>query len=224
MKINLSDDHAVESRDHGLLRRIALLVDTIRIVFENLPPDFEDVPEKRSLNLVTVCLQAFTTNLFGALDNIATVWASEFKIRKEDGSELPKSWIGIKPNNVFLRSTFSEEFNAVLREMDDWIDHLEYFRHALAHRIPLYIPPYSVKNDDEARYHEISGMLWLEFDQDKRAALETELRNLKSFQPVMLQSYENPKLVPFHVQMLQDFLAIEKICNEFGTELQRKLG
>lgn len=222
LELKLKNQKANEFCKHGLLRRISVLTEAIETIFETLPPDFKGVPEKKTLNLVTICLQATATNLFGVLDNIGTIWVNEFGIKKSDGGDLPRTWVGIRPKNKVVRKSFSDDFQKFLRTMDPWMKYLDYFRHSLAHRIPLYIPPYSVSDKDEKRYHELNGMLWLEFDLEKRAKLQAELEALKLFQPVMLQSWERPKLVLFHGQILNDFLTIEEICKEFLVEIDRR--
>ena len=41
-----------------------------------------------------------------------------------------------------------------MKGLDKWFVHIADLRHALAHRIPLYIPPYVIHIDDEAAYKD----------------------------------------------------------------------
>ena len=42
-----------------------------------------------------------------------------------------------------------------LTGLGDWFDHIIDFRDALVHRIPLYIPPYIVSQDNDAKYQAL---------------------------------------------------------------------
>ena len=59
--------------------------------------------------------------------------------------------------NRGYRESFSAEFQAYLQELDAWFGQLENFRHALAHRIPLYIPPYIIDPKNEQAYRELEA-------------------------------------------------------------------
>jgi hypothetical protein len=41
-----------------------------------------------------------------------------------------------------------------LKGLDGWFKQIGNLRHALAHRIPLYIPPYVIANKDESAYRD----------------------------------------------------------------------
>ena len=75
-------------------------------------------------------------------------------------------------------------------------------RHALAHRIPLYIPPYVIRDADVAAYHELAGKMNDAIKaQDLSAydALSAERLSLGRFQPWISQSFaKGAKPVVFH--------------------------
>ena len=70
---------------------------------------------------------------------------SEQNITKSDGAPLPPEWVGLRAKNTDVRDSLGQEFRQFLEGMSDWFKYLEDYRHALAHRIPLYrhspLPP-----------------------------------------------------------------------------------
>lgn len=208
----------------GFARRVSLLARCIRMVFQALPPDREDFPEKDQLHDADIHIQAFIFNVFGAIDNLAWVWNFE-RLTRPNGSRLNKSKVGLRKKDVTLRATLSHEFNAYLDTLEDWFELLDDFRHALAHRIPLYVPPYGLApaqadafNELELRMNEAMKAR----DYDTHDLLSAEQKKLVRFQPLMLHSFnEDPKLVPFHVQMLADFKTIDQLGWKMLEELSQ---
>jgi hypothetical protein len=96
--------------------------------------------------------------------------------------------------------------------------YLKSYRDALAHRIPLYIPPAEFTKDEGKRYNQLEGekinlikaMEWQRLEE-----LYEEQENIGRPSFIFLHSYEEepPKPVFFHPQLLGDGLAII----EFGT-------
>jgi hypothetical protein len=76
-------------------------------------------------------------------------------LRKDDGTPIPYSWVGLSEKCTFVRGSFSPEVRRYLTGLRGWFDHLEDFHHALAHRIPLYIPPFNLPPDKLAVYHDL---------------------------------------------------------------------
>ncbi len=125
-------------------------------VFDTLPPEKGRAPTANELIDLAINIQAFIFNVFGSIDNLAWIWVHERNLTKPDGSALPFSWVGLSRGNNFVRNTFSNDFRAYLAELDPWFVHLEGYRHALAHRVPLYVPPYIITPDREGAYNELS--------------------------------------------------------------------
>jgi hypothetical protein len=129
---------------HGFLRRLKTLYRCIDRVFTLLPPALDDIPAEDALEDATIAIQAFIFNLFGSLDNLAWIWVEEKALRRPDGAPLAQRQVGLGAKYQIVRQSFSKSFEAYLETIADWFAHLEGYRHALAHRIPLYIPPHSV--------------------------------------------------------------------------------
>ena len=219
------NQQALEYAHHGFSRRLTTLVRCIENTFRILPPDFVGLPSREQLLDAAINVQAFTFNVFGSLDNLAWIWVSERGVTKKDGLPLPPTWVGLGKANMFVRQSFSSDFQEYLRQLDPWFHHLEDFRHALAHRIPLYIPPYVVPKANEAAYrqHQVSVDVALstrnftEYD-----FLSDEQDALSVFRPWVTHSVMGDTTpVMLHAQLLVDFATVEAVAPRVLTELDR---
>lgn len=192
-------------------------------MFEILPPDQKAIPSRNEVVDATINIQAFVFNVFGSIDNLAWIWVEEKAFKKENGSPVPQSWVGLSENNKFVRNSFSIEFQDYLKQLKPWFEYLENFRHALAHRIPLYIPPYTVTKANLAAHQQLEGLKseaikQLNFAEYDRLSAEQEA--LGSFSPFMTHSLEvGARPVVFHSQMLADFNTIEELAQKMLKEL-----
>ncbi len=184
----------------GYIRRLDILRLCIKDVFELLPPNQEDIPDIVTRTEAVVRLQAFSVNVFGAVDNLAWIWVAEKSITKENGDKIPSGWIGLGPNNKVVVATLSQEFKKHLGTLKNWFVELEGFRHAVAHRIPLYIPPYVIQQKDSTEHQRLySQLLALGYDPGEYRRISSELRRLKRFEPRMRHSFEEKsKNIIFH--------------------------
>jgi hypothetical protein len=138
-----ANEKAKEYAQHGLCRRLSIMVHMVETVFELLPPDLDAIPESVTVMDATACIQNFVMNAFGCLENLAWIWVLEKNIRGKGGAELGRYEIGLgKPH---VRKSFSPECKAFLDDNQDWLGNLISFRDGLAHRIPLYIAPYVIE-------------------------------------------------------------------------------
>jgi hypothetical protein len=207
----------------GFLRRLGTLRHCINRVFELLPPALQDIPTDEACTGATIALQAFIFNVFGCMDNLAWVWIEESSVRKLDGTPLAQNAIGLGAKYTRVRHSFSEAFRAYLQTREDWFAHLEGYRHALAHRIPLYIPPHAVAPDNEAEYlslaHQISDAV-LAANPALESSLRQRQRELMFFRPWMTHSFEErAPIAVIHPQMLADFNTVEEVACRMLSEL-----
>ncbi len=213
---------------HGFCRRLHTLALTTRHVFEMLPPDIESVPQKEVLDDVTIQVQAFVFNVFGAIDNLAWCLFYEKGMKRENGKAVPASWIALSPDNKFLVPTLSKPFREHIAELKTWFDVIEGYRHGLAHRIPLYIPPFAIPTDKIAEYHDLDAKVldalsrhaWDEMEKHEAAQLAMHV-----FHPEMMHSFEEGvSSVRFHPQMLSDFGLVEVLGRRMLNELNSLAG
>ena len=215
-------DGACEFARQGFLRRLKILAHCIEEVFKSVPPDITQPPEAYERLNAVVYLQAFIFNVFGCIDNLAHVWVKERGLTEKDGKPLPKNWIGFSKKHKTVRKSLSKEFQDYLAGLNMWFENLESFRHALAHRIPPYIPPYSVLEDKLCEYEEIEARIneaRMRGDCTKVDRLKDEKKALVRFEPVITHSFsENARKVYFHAQMIADFNTVEGIAQKLLEE------
>jgi hypothetical protein len=114
-------------------------------------------------------------------------------------------------------------FQQYLLSREKWFAYLDDYRHALAHRIPLYVAPYTLNpakldehNELERRKNEADRQrnyeLWLELDVEQEA--------LGTFTPWMMHSFsEGAAPVSFHFQVLIDWNTVVEMADKFLQEL-----
>jgi hypothetical protein len=223
-KREFSNARAREYVWNGFLRRVNTLVRCIENVFEGLPPDLVEPPPTELLSDAIINIQAFVFNAFGSIDNLAWIWVSEKRLTQENGSPIPDMWVGLGKRNKFVRCSFSQEFQTYLSNLDNWFDNLENFRHALAHRIPLYVAPFVILQANEASYRDLEdrkNQAIASRDFAGYDRLSAEQTALGVFWPSMTHSFEEKAHhVAFHAQMLADFNTIEEI----GLKILEELG
>jgi hypothetical protein len=194
-------------------------------VFKVLPPDQEGIPTDDSRHDAEINIQAALMNAFGATDNLAWVWLKEKKTGK-NGKPLDKSEVGLRKRNDRVRSTFSEDFQHYLLSRDDWFDGLVDYRDALAHRIPLYIPPYMFDPKDEAAHTDLEArqnQARLRGDETEYERLEVEQKRLTYFEPWMVHSYlDNVRPLIFHPQLIANFNTVHEMGLKMLAELDRR--
>jgi hypothetical protein len=206
---------------HGFGRRLNLLRAAIEQVFTVLPPESDAIPGEEENLRATIAIQAFVLNVVGCVDNLAWIWVYERDVKASNGTELDRKSVGLWKREV--QATMSVEFRAYLDSRKAWLESINDFRDALAHRIPLYIPPYGV---DRSKIEELNRL-----DTEAHAALlrrdhvsydraRGAQKRLGNFHPVTMHSFhEQSGHVYFHFQLLNDWLTIE----ELGLKLLEEL-
>lgn len=205
------------------MRRFGTLRRCIENTFSLIPPETEEIPNRQVLHDAQINVQAFFANVYGSLDNLAWVWVYEGGLE----GTIQRNRVGLRVQNTELRSTLSEAFQNYLASRDEWMEHVIEYRDALAHRIPLYIPPGGVPtrnvdayNDLTRRMHEA---LYVLRDPSEWERLSAQQDELLIFQPMITHSItETTARFPFHAQMIADFLTVEEFGYKMLDELKRK--
>jgi len=225
VELQLKNEKAQEFAIHGFPRRLGILVRCINNVYVALPPERKEVPTRDELSDATINVQAFILNVFGALDNLAWIWVSEKGLINGEGLPMPKHLVGLSPKHKLVRASFSEEFQAYINGLDDWFGELGNFRDAIAHRIPLYIPPYVVPVGKEAAYRDFEKRMTEAIkrrDLAEHDRLSIEQMKLVEFRPWIQHSFEEKaKPIVFHAQLLADFAMTEELGKKMLLELNR---
>ena len=190
--LELKNSRAREFAAQGFPRRLKVMVRCVKNVFSLIPPEREALPTADELSDATINIQGFVFNTYGSIDNLAWIWVCEKGQKRNDGTPIPDKQIGLGPDNTSVRQTLSAEFQAYLSGLDEWLKFLASLRHALAHRIPLYIPPYVIQDADVGAYNDLAAKITEAIkNQDFAAydALSAERLKLGRFQPWISQSY-----------------------------------
>ena len=177
-------------------------------------------PDRVSIFDATMFLQAFVINVYGAIDNLAWIWTYEKPVLNTQGNALPNAWVGFKRKHTHLRQSVSDETRAVLEGADAWFDFLEVFRDALAHRIPLYIPPFTMTEEAirecNAFHAEVMAEGW-SLENHNRVMART--REMGRFEPLMAHSVLARDRVLFHPQMINDLSTVITLAELVLSEL-----
>lgn len=212
-----------EHATHGLARRIETLFRCTDWVFTLLPPEMTEIPDRDVTHDATVNIQAFVMNAFGCCENLAWIWVYECDVRRANGQPLAPTRVGLGQSYPEVQASFSDAFRAYLGTRDAWFANLKDFRDALAHRIPLYIPPFMIDPADAEQYAQLEA--------DEGAALKAQdfagyaqLRAQKAvfthFKPLMAHSLTGQgRVIAFHAQLLADFSTIDEMSNRLLDEL-----
>jgi hypothetical protein len=223
MMHNFVEKQAREYAHHGFGRRFKSLVECMQLVFDNLPPEQEDVPERKKRLDATIGIQGFVFNAFGAIDNLAWIFAIEKSLKNKKGQPLHRNAFGLAKHNTAIRQKLSPEFQVYLSSLDNWFKVLEEFRHSLAHRIPLFIPPYVITPDKQDAFNTLQTAMnaaAAKGDYETYNAKSAEQDALGIFHPVMLHSVvEMEHRIVFHPQLIADFTTVEEIGQKMIAEL-----
>lgn len=210
---------------HGLVRRLNTLVHCIDNIFKTIPLKLSNI-NRGSIHDAEIFLQAFIINIYGAIDNLARLWVWESNLTKADGKALPQSKIGLGPRAEIIRGSLSETMQIHLRSMDEWFMYLENYRHALAHRIPVYIPPKTLNTAEMAEWNRLEKELSLARnakDFSKTEILSNAQGRLGRFEPWMMHSYGDKETdavpIQFHAQLICDLATIVVLSEKMADEL-----
>ncbi len=61
----------------------------------------------------------------------------------------------LRTKNKIVGNTLGQELSQYLESMSDWFKYLDDYRHALEHRIPLYVPPFAIDPRNADRYSKL---------------------------------------------------------------------
>jgi hypothetical protein len=136
---------------HGVGRRLNVLQHTIANVFGRFPPSTEEMLDRETLINVQINLQAFFINLIGVFDNWAWCFVHLHQLEAHVGGRLSvdmfKNQIQQFLPQALRRHLLSE---TIVRWHSQY---LKNYRDALAHRIPLYIPPATLTPAEQDQYN-----------------------------------------------------------------------
>jgi hypothetical protein len=153
-----TDNARIEEHLHfGAVRRVRVLKRSLENIFTLFPPTAKQLLGPDELSDVQINLHAFVMNLYGVFDN----WAWAFVIRHDLEAAIGKR----QRIGLFIEATKKYLPPNILSSVSDpansaWYEkYLKSYRDALAHRIPLYIPPADFTPEDSERFNQLQREL-----------------------------------------------------------------
>ncbi|MBS7808872.1 hypothetical protein [Variovorax sp. PCZ-1] len=205
--------------NEGFGRRVSILKHCLANIYRQFPPDTSSRLTKEALHDVEIALHAFVMNLYGAFDNLA--WA--FVIRHDLMPKLKTvNNVGMFTKHVkaFLPQAISHYLYS--ETMSAWSkNYLKNYRDSLAHRIPLYIPPAVLSNEQADRYIELDRQEIVNLRERKWNALdeiraERDLLGGPSFMFLnSLSNGESSQAIRLHPQLLCDAATLIEFSRVF---------
>ncbi len=209
---------------HGFGRRLGTLIRNIESVFSILPPELDSIPDRAQVADATTNLLSFVVNVFGCLDNLAWIWVYERGVTKSDGTALNPLRVGLQKKNEEVWASLPIDFRNYLDEREEWFEHIKGVRDSLAHRIPLYIPPFVMHPEKIGEYEDLERRMAAAMkDRDfaRYDQLMAEQMALGTFKPWMSRSLvEAPQPILFHPQLIADFKVVDEIARKILAELE----
>jgi hypothetical protein len=149
-----ADSPAREHLLHGAGRRLSVLKRALQRIFETFPPDVARPLEREPLADVQIYLHAFVMNLYGIFDNWAWAFVHRHGIEAAIGNRQ-----GVSLFKTSTRRYLAPRLREYLtNDLTRWHDeYLKSYRDALAHRIPLYIPPATFTPEEGERYNALEN-------------------------------------------------------------------
>jgi hypothetical protein len=213
----LSDELARENLYHGFLRRLGTVVRCIQNTFAICPPDQDRKLSREEEIDLRIQLQTHILNAFGCLDNLAWIWVLERKVT-DNGKEIRRGKVGFSKKCDRVRNSLPSDVLEVLKNQTRWLEDITNVRDALSHRIPIYVPPYFLTQEE--------GLTWKALEVQMLTALARENLEdvnrfekardaLGQFRPIMMHSDEKgTSAIAFHAKILQDFEVITELADK----------
>jgi hypothetical protein len=211
----LSND-ANEYFRHGFLRRIKILKRCLQNIFTISAPDNLSKLSFDERSDLEINLQCFIFHVYGCIDNLIWVWVKEKNFQFVDRKK-------ISFKNKDIKKQFSSKFKLYLDSRKSWFEHIDNFRHSLAHRVPLYVPPCAMnsveyKRDKQINLEILEAVKSYNFDLVER--LQKEQDSLGNFRPVYVHSYsEKSPTAVYHAQVIADFKTVIEFFRNFRNEI-----
>lgn len=151
-------ERAGEFARTGFGRRLGYLEHAMRRMDEVYPPNCSGA-SREQIRDAELILQAFVMNVFGAIDNLAWIWALERGVTGPKGQPLPLAEICfVGPRSRRLTASLTPSILMALENAKEWFDQIGAYRHGVAHQVPIYIPRlYS--REDVAQSQEIDAAI-----------------------------------------------------------------
>jgi len=217
---SLKSPRAKEYLAHGVCRRMSILLRCVENVFTICPVDRTDLLSRDELADLQINLHAFVINVHGLLDNLA--WVIVFEKAPDGFTSRRKVWLfspKLRPHLPPAAQTYLSK-----PEIEQWfVRYAQNYRDALAHRIPLYVPPSGLDEAAAAKYAELDTRIGEKLkvrDVEAVGVLLDEQSRLGTMLPMFRHSYgdeDASKPVFFHPQLEVDVNTLLEIVRAVAS-------
>lgn len=202
------DEHGKEFLKYGVGRRFHLMGYALRNIYRIFPPGRAANLGQQELADVQLNLHAFVINLAGSFDNMAWAFVLRHGLLQQVGGRMGVGMF-VPATRRFLPQDIRDNLDTP--EARAWQQtYLKDYRDALAHRIPLYLPPAVFAPGDGERFNAL--------EQQKFDALRTgHFERIEAFDEEQAQigrpcfafmhsfgPTEPSRAIAFHPQLLSD--------------------
>lgn len=204
---------------YGVCRRLDVIRRSLSNMFLAFPPSQTEKLGEAEISNVQINLHAFCINVAGIFDN----WAWAFTLHHDLLDEVEgKHGVGFFKKKLFR--FLPPDLSSQVEATRDWHDlYLKEYRDALAHRIPLYIPPFVLYGNEVDRYRELEqekyeSLFSNDFDPDQYEEISAALESMGSAGSVFLHSFDfgdTYKPVQLHPQVLCDCETVVEFGRSF---------
>lgn len=219
----LNKEKAKEYLMQGVGRRLKILYRCINNIFTIHPPLRTEHLSEDELSDLNINLHSFFINIAGVFDNLGWVFVHERELlgKAKDG-KIPTGGVGLFSDKT--QTHLNPELRNYLKSesIKTWYKgYSKNYRDSLAHRIPLYVPPVLLNEEEAKKYQEIEKQIQeLDFgkqsDRDKyEEQLEVQQQLGKASHLFAHSMNEGSKPVYFHAQVLADFSTVKEVIEKF---------
>lgn len=207
----------------GLSRRLGYLDHALVSLAEVYPPNLAR-PSRSRVRNAELLIQALIMNIFGAIDNLAWIWAFERGVTRKDGTALRPSEIvftGSRANQLYLSLT--PPVQAVINESSEWFEGIGAYRNGVAHQIPIYIPRLLTKYDyqqAEVMNRAIDAAM-VEGDVEAVVSIMHDIEKLGDYGAMMALSADHPPIM-LHPQLVCDLATVVNLGETIFAELNNQ--
>lgn len=190
---------------YGIGRRLKIINASLHNIFSTYPPNHNEKLSPIDLDNLNINLHAFLINICGIFDNFAWVFVYEHGLtclieNKYNVGLFNKNTKIFLPEN--LKKYLSEQTTIKWHR-----EHLKAYRDALAHSIPLYIPPIIFSKNDVQLYSDLNieiNSAIKNHDWDAVDQLQSKQSKLGQNCDIFLTDASNIKPVYLHSQLIND--------------------
>lgn len=214
---HLQNERAREFMQHGVARRLWLLYRCVENIFDLFPPNRIKRLEQNDRLDVEINLHAFMINIYGIIENIGLALSHENNLVGDESEQK----LHPKAINLFerrFRRLLNPRLCAYLRKgtITQWYNkYAKNYRDALAHRIPPYVPPAALNDEQQRRFEYLEQeikRLREEGDFERIEVRQDEQESLGRSNLLFVHSFSE-KAIPvyLHPQLIADFMTVEEL-------------